>query len=346
MEHYRVSVKFPWIDSIWRKTVGVAQFWKQLDTAPGNAVIEEIKQFCLIQTYAHGFDQGSLVCINRLNGRIQLEKIIPLHIAFEPPIAQSKDAPLFGSDPEFILTRNQHPLVAEKYVPLHTEIGTDTIRVHASKTIPALVELRPSPMPTAQAHFTRIRTLVHSLDSYMYDKAIHFIAGSMPFPGLSLGGHLHFSGLICHVDLVRVLDNYLALPLALLENPSELKQRRPRYGRLGDIRFKPHGGFEYRTLPSWLDCPRTAYGVLVLGQHLVQHYPLFQLRLLTGFIAQQAFYQSDIVLLQAWSKSIWEDLYQKRHKFTDFAPISDLFRRILHGPTWSKTNDFRTNWVI
>ena len=61
--------------------------------------------------------------------------------------------------------------------------------------------------------------------------------------------------------LLRVLDNYLALPFILIEDQNT-KLRRPRYGFLGDFRRKTHGGFEYRTLPSWIVSPRITKGVI------------------------------------------------------------------------------------
>lgn len=46
----------------------------------------------------------------------------------------------------------------------------------------------------------------------------------MPQPGFPLGGHLHFSGVALNGALLRALDNYLALPLALLEDKRAVAQ--------------------------------------------------------------------------------------------------------------------------
>jgi hypothetical protein len=82
------------------------------------------------------------------------------------------------------------------------------------------------------------------------------LAGSHHFRQ-PLGGHIHFSGPGVY-DVKKItmcLDAHLALPLMMLENRASANARRTRYdyGSLGSIRTgKEHGGWEYRTLPSWL----------------------------------------------------------------------------------------------
>ncbi|MCZ4142661.1 hypothetical protein BZG17_33240, partial [Escherichia coli] len=103
------------------------------------------------------------------------------------------------------------------------------------------------------------------------DHTLIWQAGSMPQRGLPLGGHVHFSGITLNGELLRTLDNYLALPLAMLQDPRG-DARRPRYGALGDFRLKSHGGFEYRTLPSFLVSPLVAKGVVGLAGLIASNY--------------------------------------------------------------------------
>lgn len=345
-EQFRVTVKYPWIDGIWRLAIGVGQQWVEIPIDSDQAILAQLKRFCLRIAYAHGLDKGCLICVNRENGRFIASKIVPVAISFLNPFVETKKTFLIGADPEFVLTRLNQPLIADRYLPRHSEIGNDYVRITSTTRIPALVEMRPAPAKDAEQLGMHLNRLITELDDYIYDSHIHFVAGSMPFPGLSLGGHLHFSGVPCEVDLIRCLDNYLALPLSLMENPTDLKHRRPKYGLLGDIRFQPHGGFEYRTLPSWLESPVITFGVLAMAVCVVQNVHLFPLRLLSDFKIQNAFYNMDFIVLKEATQLIWQDLFSKRALIHNFPLIDQLFKRVFVQHPWSKSDDFRTNWRL
>lgn len=342
-EAYRITVRYPWIDLIWMKPLGDARAWVEVDSL---AVAPELKQFCLRMAYQLQMDSGCLLCVSRQQGRYVLNHAIPVTIVniTKPPILQS--GLRFGADPEFVLVRNKHPLNAAKYIPRHNWIGTDYLRLSVDKQIPALVELRPIAQSEVTQLYLEIRKLIKELDDYVVDDSIHFIAGSMPFPGLALGGHLHVSGILPEVDFVRVLDNYLALPLALCEEERDVKARRPRYGQLGDIRFQPHGGFEYRTCPSWLEHPDWTSGVLELFAFLTENYQHFHQRWLSDTRMVKAFYEANETLLFPVVQLIWEDLWQWRNHFSDFMVIERLFHRILSRMKWARSGDFRKNWRV
>lgn len=340
-EAYRITVRFPWIDAIWMKRLGDAQTWVEVDpltTSP------ELQQFARRKAYQLQLDAGCLLSVTRQQGKYVLTQAVPVtieHIA-KPP-THTGDF-LFGADPEFILSRFQHPLIAGNYVPRHNWIGTDNLRISAEKQIPALVELRPNAQRDASHLFHELAHLIHELDDYVVDDTIHFVAGSMPFPGIALGGHVHVSGVWPEVDLVRVLDNYLALPLALCEWEQEAKARRPRYGQLGDVRFQSHGGFEYRTCPSWLEHPDWAAGVVHLVEFLSRNYTLFNYRWLSDDGVSQAFYDANASTLAPITQLIWEELWHWRNHFQDFAVIERMFQKIASKTKWSRTDDFRINW--
>lgn len=126
----------------------------------------------------------------------------------------------------------------------------------------------------------------------------------MPQPGFPLGGHLHFSGVSLNGALLRALDNYLALPLALLED-KRATRRRPHYGNLGDFRRQSYGGFEYRTLPSFLISPQLAKGVIGMAFLIASQYPRLQRRPLVRRRLTEPFMKEINLSL----KSIWNLLF-------------------------------------
>ena len=85
-----------------------------------------------------------------------------------------------------------------------------------------------------------------------------------------LGGHLHFSGVAVDVAFLALLDRFIAIPLNDVSN-TQLRVDRHHYGRLSAIeRGKPHGGWEYRSPPSWISMPDLVKGVLSLAWLLAQ----------------------------------------------------------------------------
>jgi hypothetical protein len=167
----------------------------------------------------------------------------------------------------------------------------------------------------------------------------------MPVKGLPLGGHIHFSGVKLTSQLLRVLDNYLALPLVMLEGDN-VYHRRPRYGFLGDFRHQSHGGFEYRSLPSWLVSPQITVGVLSLAYVIAHHYLELQQRPLRQIKVQRAFYHGDKNVIKPIVDKLWLDiketgLYEKYHK-----ELKYLFQMMLRKEAWQEQHDFRKNWKI
>jgi hypothetical protein len=167
----------------------------------------------------------------------------------------------------------------------------------------------------------------------------------MPQRGLPLGGHVHFSGVTLNGDLLRVLDNYLALPLAFLQDPRG-SGRRPRYGALGDFRLKHYGGFEYRTLPSFLISPLVAKGVVALAGLIAASYTSLPLRPLMNTTVHAAFYEGDRERMKEYIPALLDDLvgledYARYEKYA--AP---LIRHLREGKTWDESRDIRKVWNI
>lgn len=178
---------------------------------------------------------------------------------------------LLGLDAELVLhdARRRKLIAASRYLPRGGRAGCDAVRIGGRVRFP-LMELRPDPAPSPAQLVRNIAAAIaearRSLEAAEDGAALEWLAGGLPLGRFPLGGHIHLSGLPLTSELVRVLDTYVAVPVAALEDPSGAS-RRPRYGTFGDVRLQEHGGaggFEYRTLPSFLFSPDLAQEVLTL----------------------------------------------------------------------------------
>jgi hypothetical protein len=124
------------------------------------------------------------------------------------------------------------------------------------------------------------------------------------------------------------------------------KGRRPKYGFLGDFRYQKHGGFEYRTPPSWLVSPTLTKGVFVTAKLIVANYRTLNHNPLADFDLQHAYYTGDKEKILSLVPVLWEDLkklddYQIYENYLD-----EFYRYLTSGITWDETQDFRKNWRI
>jgi hypothetical protein len=177
------------------------------------------------------------------------------------------------------------------------------------------------------------------------DDSLVWVAGGMPSNGFPLGGHVHFSGIPLNSELLRVLDNYLALPLVLLED-STTGTRKPKYGFLGDFRRQRHGGFEYRVPPSWIVSPTVARGVLSLSKLLADHYRLLRSRPLDEPTVQEAYYLGDKQRIRPLLPSLWNDLVRLPAYRTYERYLTPLKAMMLHMEGWKEQDDIRQRWKI
>ncbi|MFB9330476.1 hypothetical protein ACFFSY_31425 [Paenibacillus aurantiacus] len=171
---------------------------------------------------------------------------------------------LIGADPEFLLVNSKGKVVpADRYLGGGHGAGTDAM-VIGGKIARPVAELRPAPNAAPSIVVSHIRGLLSIAQMRIKEDGLRWVAGAMPVAGFALGGHIHLSGVPLTNRLLRQLDSYVALPLAMAEADSGRK-RRPKFGVMGDCRQQPHGGFEYRTLPSWLVSPLACEAALSLA---------------------------------------------------------------------------------
>lgn len=181
------------------------------------------------------------------------------------------DEPILGTDIEFLLVDREGQVVpASRFLPYRGWVGYDAYRDPANRRVHPIAELRPVP----SRHPLQLYRNLYAAMKYAHKKLRHanvaWLAGNQPVAYLPIGGHLHFSRVPLHFLLVRVLDEYLALPFRILEDPRGVSRRR-LYGMLGDVRSKPHG-FEYRTLSSFIYTPKITLATFALAKFLVQHH--------------------------------------------------------------------------
>lgn len=189
-----------------------------------------------------------------------------------------------GMDVELILydVYKAKMISAARYLPKGGAAGCDAVRLQGRILFP-LMELRPEPAERPAQLVEHVRKTMQLAERIISDKRssslqesnLVWLGGSCPRGRFSLGGHIHVSGLALTSDMIRALDTYVAFPLSFIEQPSGSRKRRPGYGTFGDVREHDHGGaggFEYRTLPSFIFTPVLTLEVLTLFYTVVACY--------------------------------------------------------------------------
>jgi hypothetical protein len=251
-----------------------------------------------------------------------------------------------GADPEFILQNEQGKVVpASRFLAREGEVGCDAVIQVRGQVIRPLVELRPPPSEHADELTAHVHRAMQGAAHMITDDQLSWLSGGMPVKGFPLGGHIHFSRIWLNTDLLRTLDNYLALPLLQLESESAA-YRRPRYGFLGDFRRQPHGGFEYRTLPSWLASPIVTRGVFALAQCIANNYLSLRQRPLALVKHQAAYYQGDRDSLYMVVMELWRDLEQLATYRNLIHAVAPLKHYIQMRYRWNECVDIRKSWKI
>lgn len=171
-----------------------------------------------------------------------------------------------GTDPELVLvnTTDEVVLNALDYLPKAAKFGVDGHRY--------IAELRPEPAATPKDLVINIRRTLALGGKKIQN--LTWLSGAYKYRK-PLGGHIHFGDISSSDKILDALDHYLAILLAVTEDPEEAGKRRTTifygsnpYGLLGDLRRKPWG-FEYRTPSSFLISPAMARGILVAAKAIV-----------------------------------------------------------------------------
>jgi hypothetical protein len=254
---------------------------------------------------------------------------------------------ILGTDVELMLRNPEGKLVlASAYFPRKGRIGCDDRSVaYDGKRLP-LVELRPEPDANPLNLVTNLRDVLAEGVLKLNRQKVEWRGGSMPFRPYCTGAHIHFSNVPFSSQFAKVLDNYLGLFLMAVEDPVTAKLRRPKYGFLGDVRQKSHGGFEYRTPASFVVDRSVTTAAFCLA-HLAALYhrelPWFDIY---DAGMQNAFYKNDV-------DTLWSILQRNMERIRGL-PLYDryrehiepLFEMINSRKSWNENIDVRDVWGV
>lgn len=252
-----------------------------------------------------------------------------------------------GADPEFMIanSRNEKMIPASEFFPREGTVGCDNIRIPRRQQRP-IGELRPQPDISPVTLQANLKSSLEKANKLVPYKNIKLLAGSQPFPGYSIGGHIHFSNLTINSHILRALDNYLGLPIFMIENQNTAIKRRNKYGHLNDFRLKDYGGFEYRTPGSWLVSPEISLAVLCLAKLVSSNYLFLRQNFFLSVKAHRAFYSGDTQYFRAQFDDLWHDIkklddYKSYRQELDIIPLM-----IRQNQTWDENVDLRKTWHL
>jgi hypothetical protein len=337
--------------------------YEEIEQDLKNREIRKIIHYSIRSIYALGLDFGGVFIGVNQQGKMRVLDIRPtvnlnevlarrfvksVQRFFKTYFILHPEQVMLGADPEFILKDEKGELVmASQFFPRRGMVGCDQV-VHRGEELQTqypLAELRPPPADDPEKLFKNIYIAMVLGARKINNPDIHWLAGGMPLEGYPIGGHIHFSRIELNSQFLRVLDNYLALPLSILEN-EQSRKRRPRYGYLGDFRRQFHGGFEYRTLPSWLISPVVARGVLALSKLLALHYKHLRKLPLQDIHIQEAFYHGKKEELYELLPGLWRDI-ESLPSYYRYAKLLNPFKQLLlEGEEWNEMEDIRQGWKL
>jgi len=252
-----------------------------------------------------------------------------------------------GADPEFMISnsRNGKMIPASQFFPRDGVVGCDNIRMPNRQNRP-IAELRPKPDYSPRQLLSNIKEALRMASKMAPYRNVKLLAGSRPFSGYSIGGHIHFSNVDFNNHILRALDSYVGLPLFLIENQVTAVKRRTKYGFLADVRVKDYGGFEYRTPGSWLVSPGIASAVLCLAKIVASNYLKLTRNCFITVEAQRAFYEGNQEYLRLIFDDVWSDI-RKLEMFNDFKEeLQIIYDMVKKGVIWNENEDIRKTWEI
>lgn len=335
-----------------------------LEPEQGTPLWRRLGKTAIRALYAYGLDMGEVVIAAGEEGQYTVEEVSPILDFADPATVQlyaeamtehlreldqfsSEEAEvLIGMDPEFILYNHHTGKVvpASRFLSHHGEAGCDVLRFQGRRLLP-LAELRPAPGREPEEVVRHLLHAFRTANTHISDRNLLWQAGGMPQRGFPLGGHVHFSGVPLTSEFLRILDNYLALPVFLLEDNSSFR-RRPNYGFLGDYRVKSYGGFEYRTLPSFLISPLVTKGVIALARLVAENPGHFKRRPLQDEEVFRAFYNGQPERIRPSILSLLSDIAEAEG-FGRYEKYLDPFlKAVKSGATWDESTDIRRPWKI
>jgi hypothetical protein len=354
---YTTNQNNHWLSDSGRKVY--REWTKQINSHLWN----KITNLAVRAVYALGLDYAQVLICKDSKGRLCIMDVEPepkLNVrlaelyasAIEKYAKQMREelardsSVLMGMDPEFVLRDTNGQLVsASKFLSKRGSVGCDAIWLRENRSIFPLAELRPKPATEPRELLRNLYRTMMIASKKIPDRTLDWLAGANPMNGYPLGGHIHFSNVWRNHFLIRALDNYLALSLVMTEDSQSVK-RRPKYGFLGDTRPQYHGGFEYRTPPSWLVSPLITKGVIALAKVISEHYWQLNNYPLLSKQIQEAYYNGDKLSLLSIVKNQWSDLVSLSGYETYKTYLEPFKNQIFAMEPWNEARDIRRPWKL
>jgi hypothetical protein len=267
------------------------------------------------------------------------EAVLPL----DAPLDEDPKQCSIGADIEFMLRCDGELVAASHFFPVEGPVGCDDRQIEQDSGEYALAEIRPKEAIEPHELFNNIHLLIEDASMRVPFANVEFLAGSMPFSGYQCGGHIHF-GVPITLPFLRALDEYLAIPMAMVEESYTARQRRKtKHGGLGRYRVKPYG-FEYLSLSSWIVDPQITLAVLCLASLIATHHHEMPCSILFEPVVQRAYYQGNQMLLKRYWHELKKRITQTSGFFSYERELSILFDRIESGDIYNEAVDIRRNW--
>jgi hypothetical protein len=355
--HFSASGQ-PWVSANKKQKVR----WKQLGTNTMTREISKAKDLAIRSLFILGYDLGMVeITVYNSAANFTVSKISDQHVLsqkMESSLSQIMSKldiqekgnrvrdPVLGTDVEFVLRHKSGKFVlASRYFSKKGKVGYDAIWLRGNRNKYPLAELRPTPNEKPRELFANIYRCMKIAIRRINNPKIEWLAGGNPLKRYPIGGHIHFSNINLQAKMIRALDNYLTLPLLLMES-KESMSRRPKYGYLGDYREQFHGGFEYRTPPSWIVTPSVARGVLAISKLIAKDYHQLSWFPLNSYDVQKDFYQGNREAIYPVVQSVWEKIKECSSYKQYQKDIDGFFKLIEQGYVWNEFEDIRKAWRL
>ena len=283
-----------------------------------------------------------------VNTPMEVEEKYSLERYYEPFMYDEDNELWLGADPELIFLNEKNEMVPAVDILIDDpqgRYGFDSVINDQQVTFP-VAEIRPDPQRTPQLLVKEIESILVDMSQFGIDQQYQWFAGGMPKGLIALGGHVHFSGLQLTPSLLRLLDSCLALTFSLIEDNKSSELRRHKYGALGDFRRQEHGGFEYRTLPSWLVSPQMTRGAIALGYLIIKEQDILKQNIKSDYDVFEAYNIRHMARIREHINHVFDVLvtlnsYSEVEEW--LLPLKDM---VNDRKRWNEAEDIRQNWQL
>lgn len=262
-------------------------------------------------------------------------------------LINNKNEITIGADIECIIKDKKTGalIFASDFFSQEGSVGMDARSIEGDKEYFPVMEIRPQYSINPAEVIDSIKSILDKASEHINYKNIGIYSGNMPVYNYWVGGHIHF-GVKPNVKFIRALDNYLALPLMMIEKAYSSRKRKFKYGALGNYRLKFHKGFEYCTLSSWLVDPEIATAVLHLAKVIAKEHLNLNEEFLCNYSDIRAFYLVEKFYFKDKMDKILYNI-SNTETFKKYSSVIDpLFKKILLCEEWEEDKDIKESWNL